>query len=215
MADDYSSPRGTQEPSTALDAGSYVPNHSDCLLDNTTAKISACSFEDLTKFGHCWGQMYLQNRKQMQAKLLAGRVGRNQYLHDDNATAAAWRRNKQGIIRFCNCMLIGARFSTWIPSAVCSVKEGPSRSCFEKPISEASSCQQRANSFFFWKLASGTWQYQALSGTAAPAPLIVLHTYSVGLESLLEGLPLKQLAEEHSRKKIIKYIFSISFRFQF
>jgi hypothetical protein len=99
-------------------------------------------------------------------------------------------------------MLIGARFSTWIPSAVCSVKEGLSRSCFEKPISEASSSQHRANSIFFWKLASGTWQCQALSGTAAPAPLIVLHTYSVGLESLLEGLPLKQLAQEHSRNNL-------------
>jgi hypothetical protein len=200
MADDYSSPRGIQEPSTALDAGSYVPNHSNCMLDNTTAKISACSFEDLTKFRHCWGQMYLQNREQMQAKLLAGRVGRNQYLHDDNATATAWRRNKSGIVRFCNCMLIGAGFSTWIPSAVCSGKEGLSRSCFEEPISEASFCQQKTNSNFFWKLASGTWQYKALSSTAAPAPLIILHTYSVGLESLLEGMPLKKLAQERARK---------------
>jgi hypothetical protein len=190
MADDYSSVRGTQEPSTALDAASYVPNHSDCLLHTTTAKISACSFEDLTKFGHCWGQMYLQNKDQTQAKLLAGRVGRNQYLHDDDATAAAWRRNKPGIVRFCNCMLIGARFSAWIPSFVSSVKEGPSRSCFEEPISEASSCQLRTNSNFFWKLAAPEAGHnKALSGTAAPAPLLVLHIYSVGLESLLVGLP--------------------------
>ena len=190
MADDYSSVRGTHEPSTALDAGSYVPNHSDCLLDITTAKISACSFEDLTKFGHCWGQMYLQNKDQMQAKLLAGRVGRNQYLHDGNANAAAWRRNKRGVVRLCNCMLIGARFSAWIPSFVSSVKEEPLRSCFEEKISEASSSRLKTDSNFYWKLAAPeAGRDKALSGTAAPAPLIVLYTYSMGLESLLEGLP--------------------------
>ena len=188
MADDYSSVRGTQEPSTALDAGSYIPNHSDCLLDITTAKISACSFEDLTRFGQCWGQMYLQNRDQMQAKLLAGRVGRNQYLNDNNATAAAWRRNRAGVVRFCNCMLIGAGFSAWIPSVISSAKERPPHSCLEEPTSEASSFHRSTNSNFFWKLAGpDTGRNTAFSGTAAPAPQIILHTYSVGLESLLEG----------------------------
>ena len=190
MADDYASVRGTQEPSTALNAGSYVPNHPDCLLDTTTAKISACSVEDLMQFGHCWGNMYLHNKDQMQAKLLAGRVGRNQYLHDSNANAAAWRRNKQGVVRLCNCMLIGARFSAWIPSFVSSVREEPLRSCFEEQISEANSSRIESDSDFFWKLtAPEAKRHKALSGTAAPAPLIVLHTYSMGLESLLEGLP--------------------------
>ena len=158
--------QGFPLPSIDLHAGSYFPNHPMLFHDKSWAKIINCSEQDLARSRRTWGLMLAGNMEIMQAKTQRGQLVRNQSGNKDLVSTAMWLRRKRYAVAFCNSIEIGSAFSLWVPA----FKSEQSNLGITRTNSTPASHRIAPN-----------------FGTDKPAVRVVFHTYSVGLESILEG----------------------------
>jgi len=158
--------QGFPLPSVDLHAGSYFPNHPMFFHDKSLAKIINCSERDLARSRRSWGLMLAGNMEIMQAKTQRGQLVRNQSGNKDQVSTAMLLHRKRYAVAFCNSVKIGSAFSLWFPA-------------FKSERSNLGITQ--TNSTLASHLIAPNF------GTDKPAVHVVFHTYSVGLESILEG----------------------------
>ena len=202
---------GPSKPTVSLYSGSYLPQHEDPKIDKGLAKIQNCSEEEL-RDNQTWGGMYLDNTTIMKKKLTSGQVRRNINAGKDSHSAIKSKENKTAATWFQNSLTVGAQFGFFVRKRNDIPNEGAAgpTTATVRPTSASSSSRPvpttppraetkskaaaRSPARPAAPAASSTPLPKFITAGSASAPKarpcprpVVLYTYSVGVNHLLEG----------------------------
>ena len=197
---------GNLHPNVALSAGSFLPNSPNPKEDKRWAKIMNCSRIWLDAY-KSWGSMNQANMQAMKKKLAAGQVRRNLVgPKDAKAAEEMLKQKKAAVVAFKNSMTVAADVSYLRqprPSAqeiaaqelgaVGPASSSAAASSSSVPVAQVAATPCKARPAAPAAEPAAQPKARPTSGTAGPAfktkpaATVILHVYSVGMESLLEG----------------------------